>query len=260
MVNSVYLSTPINTIDASITFLLFLWSYGVFFVSVVVSLFADFSIADNRPSLRIEGEDSGSGEWLFSFSLFFLSFLLFLLSLYLFFHGGGYSSILSVSLSLAPAPEFSSLICSLMLLLVTLSFIPPLSLFFLFPPVNYSSNASAFGAFAVIFASSFDSVAAAAFIFFSSCIFNFSSSNIRCDAIYSSSSYFIFASSFDYAAAAAFIFLSSFLFNLSSSNMHCDAMSSSSISFWRRFCSYDTYAVVPAVFWLFADDGIVLQE
>ena len=161
IVNSVYLSTPLNTIDTLITVLLFLWSYGVHFVAVVAALFADFTVAENQPSLRIEGEDSGSGDWLLSFSLFFLSFFLFSLSLDLFYRGRRSSSILSLSSSLAPAPEFSSLRLLLMLLWVTLSFILPFSWFFSFPSLTSSSDASAVGAFAVLFASSFDSVAAA---------------------------------------------------------------------------------------------------
>ena len=87
IVNSIYLSTPLNTVYASITFLLLLWSYGVRFVAVVAALFAAFPVVENRPSLRIEGEDSGSGEWLLSFSLLFLSFFLILISIDLFFHG-----------------------------------------------------------------------------------------------------------------------------------------------------------------------------
>ena len=75
MVNSVYLSTPLNIIDALITFLLFLWSYGVIFIAVGAALFAALSVSENQPSLKIEGKDSGSGEGLISFSLFFLSFL-----------------------------------------------------------------------------------------------------------------------------------------------------------------------------------------
>ena len=62
MVNSMYLSTPHNKIDDLITFLLFLWSYGVRFVVVVAALFDALPVANNLPSLSIEGEESGSGE------------------------------------------------------------------------------------------------------------------------------------------------------------------------------------------------------
>ena len=71
-------------IDASITFLSFLWSYGVSFVAVVADLFAAFPIVENKPSLIIEGDYSGSEELLLSFSLFLLSFpLLITLSIFL---------------------------------------------------------------------------------------------------------------------------------------------------------------------------------
>ena len=168
MVKLMNLSTFLHTIDALINFILFLWSYGISFVGVVADLFSALPGAKNWPSLRIDGEDSGSGEWLIYFSLFFLSLSLFLLSLDFFFRGGGYSSILSVALSLASMPKFSSLRWLLMLLWVKLSFIPPFYWIFSSPPPLTSSfNASAVGAFTVLFASIFDAVVAASFNVFS---------------------------------------------------------------------------------------------
>ena len=67
MVNSMYSSTPLKKIDASITFLLFLWSYGVCFVAVIADSFAALHVTDNWPPWGLRGRNMGPGRELSRF-------------------------------------------------------------------------------------------------------------------------------------------------------------------------------------------------